>query len=182
MAQTQRSIADLYASIIPDNSANLISAEDLRDAVETLRPRIGGYYFSSSANTTINTISVYELAAGTTAALAANDSELTVSASNRITYTGAAEVRAMVQVNVGIDINSGSQDIMGVWLYKNGSAITGAEIQNNIISSGRPDVFAIQVPVDLVTNDYLEIYVANHAATSNIAITMGTLTIITAPK
>ena len=129
---------------------------------------VKGYYTmqNNATATTINTIGVAEKVAGTTVV-----SSLTRKFShtnNRLTYTGA--LTRTFNVSVSLSLTSGSNNQVALYLAKNGSLITESEIDLTANSSGRFENGTTQALVSLETGDYIEVFVGNETATTDITV------------
>jgi len=94
-------------------------------------------------------------------------------ASGRLTYNGTNDV--VVEMNAAIDIGvNGGTDDVSLAFYINGSMVTKSEIRAGAgdytaINPG-DRVHSIQCLTTLSENDYIEIYVANEDATTDVRI------------
>ena len=113
----------------------------------------GGMYFSSSATTTLSAITPAK-AAGTTSSMGLNGFSHT---SNRLTYTGTATRTFEVLATLSAHTVSGAETLT-FFLYKNGTLITGAEIDRKV-SNNDIGAVAVSALVSLATNDYVEVWV-----------------------
>lgn len=130
----------------------------------------GGIYINSQATTTISTANTPVKVSGTTAAslmFRADDDGV----SNRIRYTGLS--RRYFQVSATFSFNADgswlSSDVVAFYVYKNGvqvpSIYTEMRTSSNSTISG-----SILGVVELETNDYIELWVANKSSTANITL------------
>lgn len=126
------------------------------------------YMVNNTTDTTIGlpNVNVWVKAAGTTTANA-NNSKFT-HASNQLTYTGAFATSFQVSVNCNVRSGSPSQ-VISVGVAKNGTILAESEmtIRTDIANQEYPGSTAAQV--DLVTNDYVEIFVKT-TSSSNLRI------------
>jgi hypothetical protein len=129
----------------------------------------GSLYFSSSAQTTLSAATPAK-AAGTTAGM--ENSGFTASTTNRLTYDGAVtrvfHVEACLSVGTGV-----GAETMTFFIYKNGSIVTGAEIDRKVTTN---DVGACAVAclVSLASTDYVEVWVETLGG-DNMTVEYGTL-------
>ena len=143
----------------------------------------GALYFSSASATTIATAGTPVKAAGTTAAIAgladATDSvDVTVSATNRLTYTGNQRKRFFINAQVALshaDVEGATQRC-GAQLYLNGAAITGSENQADVEANGRSMV-TVSAVIEMGLDDFVEVFVSNEESTANVTVQQGTFTI-----
>lgn len=143
----------------------------------------GALYFSSASATTIATAGTPVKAAGTTAAIAgmsaSTDSvDVTVATTNRLTYTGNARKRMLLNANVDLshaDVEGATQRC-GVQIYLNGSAITGAENRADVEANGRNNL-SVSAVIEMGLDDYVEIWVSNEESTANVTVQTGSFTI-----
>lgn len=125
----------------------------------------GMYLSSSSANTNPTTPAK---ANGTTTSMGLNQFTHT---SNRLTYTGTAT--RTFEITVCISISTSAAETFDVYIYKNGTVITGTQIQRKT-SNNDIGACALGGLVSLATNDYIELYV-HVAGSANITWEYGTI-------
>ena len=154
-ARTKTALAALFA----DNTSQQISPQDLRDFLETMSPSFGGYYFSTPAATTCTDASTFYKAAGTTTET--NSNRVTVATTNRLTYTGTPTIHVHIAASVSFT-TSGTNDVIAVALAKNGTVITGSDMQQYIGAGADIGSTALHFDAMLSTNEYLELWVANN--------------------
>jgi len=163
-SETQRSTSALM-TLYADNAAGDISPQDLRDFVETYKGARGGMSIDSSAATTISTPGTFVKAAGTTQAIS-TPQKMTVATDNRITYTGVADICGCVLVSASVTAGT-NNTVMQAAVYKNGSPISNVNNIHRKISTGTDvGAIAITAPVQLSTNDYIELWVTLDAAST----------------
>ena len=97
----------------------------------------------------------------------------TLTADGRLTYVGKEAIGAGVSAVVTIDPVGGGTDNMGVYIAKNGTVI---EDSLGKASGSTESQLGSVIFVPMVTNDYLEIYVANFSDTSNLIVATGKFT------
>jgi len=163
MADTQRSIADLLA-LLADNCNGEITPQVMRDLVLSLNLAAGFMWVDTPAETPTAQAGTYYKAAGSTT-LAYG--QVFTHTDNRLTYTGAEPIQAFVIATTGLSIASGSNDLVGIQIAKNDGLIAHSEVRRLINSS--PDVGGVgcMATVELDTNDYIELWIANHTQAVN---------------
>lgn len=87
---------------------------------------------------------------------------------NRLTYTGGL-IRDF-QVSVTTSLTSGNNNVIGVYVAKNGTIITESEMYGTTSSSGRAEAITCQTILEMQENDYIEIWVENNTASQNITV------------
>lgn len=172
MADTPRTMAHILANILQDGqSAGAITEQDMRDVAISMKREQGEIYVSSASATTISGAGTYVKAAGTTTLKANNNLWDDASGtSNRLRYTGTPNRTSLVIATGSLQVAS-TANTMGVKLYKNGSAITGNELNFEVDNAAKDYPFIIwNTEYDTATNDYFELFVANIDATDNITV------------
>lgn len=168
MADTQRSLAAIIA-LCADNATAAISEQDIRDVIETLRPRYGSIYVTTPAATTIASTTPFYKAAGTTASL--NLEDWSMPANNRLQYNGAASVHVHAVVSVGFTTASANQ-VIELRLVRNAGYTDTDAVASTVSrkSGGAGDVGSTAVHFDTMMNtgDYLELWVRNATTPSNV--------------
>lgn len=146
-----------------DNKALWISNKGVENSSEIS-------YYTMNGNATETTISVQGTeykAAGTTTSQSVT--QKFTNTDNRATYTGA--ITRLFKVNATLSLTSGNNHQVGVYIAKNGSIITNTETYVTTSGAGRAENVFCQGLVSLATNDYIEIFVENNTATTNITVT-----------
>ena len=123
------------------------------------------------ANATATTVSAtstdYKVSGTTT--LESISQKFTMPTDNRLTYGGAITRDFRVLVNAALE--SGNNNVLGIYIAKNGTVLTNSSNFCTTSSSGKADNNTSQTVVDLATNDYLEVFVSNETGTNNITAT-----------
>jgi hypothetical protein len=132
--------------------------------------QIGQMYFSDNATeNTIATTGVFEKIEGTTTASPIN--QKFSHSNNRLTYTGglarAFKVTSFVSAN-SVQTNAA---VILVRIAKNGVTIPESEAQATTSQSGRNENFPSQAIIEMVENDYVEIFIANDANANSLLVT-----------
>lgn len=125
------------------------------------------YMQANSTVTDIVTQNVGVKIAGTTTA-GTNNIRFSHS-NNRLTYVDGRD-RLFMFSAIGDAINGGNNDQYGFSFYKNGSLIAESEKILTADSAGRAGVFAIQAIIDLVSGDFVEVFVRNVSNTADVTI------------
>jgi hypothetical protein len=89
-------------------------------------------------------------------------------ASNRLTYNGA--LTRDFRILVSTTIISGANNEIGLYIAKNGSTIANSEQYITANPGGRAEGGSCQTVVSLTTNDYVEFFVENDTAATNITV------------
>jgi len=167
-------MADLTVSAAVDTLMTSTDAEDARDNL--ILTECGSYYFSTPASTTLGAATP-ALASGTTTEIGTGVNT-TISATNRVTYDGAASDRLfLATISISMTKGAGGSTVGSVILYKNGSAVTGARIDRDIANANDEGAVSLSTVVSLTGTDYLEIWVESDTG-DDITIESGGLTII----
>ena len=125
----------------------------------------GFYYMVNNATDTpigVPNVNVWVKALGTTTA-DSNNSKFTHS-NNRLTYTGAFNTSFLVTVNTAVRSGASNQNI-SIGIAKNGSILTNSEMTIRTSTSNQEHPGSTQYQIDLVSNDYLELFVKNNQST-----------------
>jgi hypothetical protein len=125
-----------------------------------------GFYYmvNNTTNTTIGSpnVDVWVKAAGTTTADSKN-SKFNHS-NNRLTYTGAFNTSFLVTVNTAVRAGASNQNI-SIGIAKNGTILPNSEMTIRTSTSNQEHPGSTQYQIDLVTNDYVELFVKNTNST-----------------
>jgi hypothetical protein len=89
---------------------------------------------------------------------------------NRATYVGAINRSFKVTATLSVTSTS-SNDQIGFYVAKNGSVIPDSEMYVTTNTNSRAESVTIQTITNLVTNDYVEIWVENDTDASDVIIT-----------
>lgn len=128
---------------------------------------IGNMYMLN--NTTATVIS----SSGTAVKVLGTTTENTINqkfshSDNRLTYTGGL-IRDF-QVSATATLTSGNNNVIGLYVAKNGVVITSSEMYATTSSGGRAESIACQTILEMQENDYIEIWVENDSSTTNITV------------
>lgn len=165
MADTKRSLADIYA-LLADNTAGDISAQDMRDVVATLQPDHGEVSITATSATTISDTTSYFQIAGTYA-LSADAMDWDMNTNGQLRYIGAADRVAHIALSCSMTSGSSNQVIyMGV--AKGGTIITPSIVQRKIGTGADVGSAATHAFIEVSTNDYLTGVVRNTTAANDV--------------
>lgn len=170
MADTQRTLAALQ-TLFADNDVGDIDAQDLRDFLVSTQASVGISYVSASAETTINTVDVWEAVAGTYAQVAAN--RFTVGSDGKLTYTGAPDIGVFLLASVSTT-SPGSNKIFE-WAFSHytvsdatESVVTSTIIRRKVGTGSDVGALALFGYVTMTQNDYVRLFVRNTTDNINV--------------
>ena len=144
------------------NLTRFINCKGIENTAE-----IGNLYMLNNTTTTVISGSgVPTKVLGTTTANVIN--QKFSHSNNRLTYTGGL-IRDF-QVSVTTSLTSGNNNVIGVYVAKNGTIITESEMYGTTSSSGRAESISCQTILEMQENDYIEIWVENNTASQNITV------------
>jgi hypothetical protein len=154
----------------PTNTTDFTTKGYVDDTVNAAFPTIQIYMIDNATATTIAAANTPVKAAGTTTLKSGNVS-FDMPQNNRIRYTGTGTI--IVGVNLASTISSGNAtQTIGGYLYKNGANVGEGfkqEATTSTATTSRANYNAYGY-VELVTNDYLELYVENQTGSNNITV------------
>lgn len=87
---------------------------------------------------------------------------------NRATYVGA--ITRLFRVTGIVSLTAGNNNQIGVYVAKNGSTIASSETYLTANTAGRAENGVVQSIVSLAENEYIEIWVENDSAVTNITV------------
>jgi hypothetical protein len=183
MADTQRSLADIIA-LLANNTAGDISAQDMRDVVETLRMRAGQLSIPevAGADVTIsNTTAYFEVTAPTWTAFAGNDGFDESAGNGRLTYKGAADVMLHIACTISVTTGSNNQ-VLHVMLAKNGVVDDASEVIFKLLTGNDERSTAMHMIASASTGDYFSIKVRNATSAVNVRFECANLQAVSMPK
>lgn len=166
MAQTARTLAEIIA-LLPDNTEGLIDPVDIRDMLVSLVPVHGTMHRDVSAATDIDTPGTYVKGACQTAAGQLHD--MTMPADNRLQYIGVPERHFHFIATISL-ICGGINQVIGVKFAKNGAVIDASVSRRKIGTGTDIGALTIQAEVNMVTNDYIELWVTNETSTNSVTL------------
>ena len=145
-----------------DNKTRFINCKGIDNTAE-----IGNYYMlNNTTATTVASSGVAYKIAGTTTANTIN--QKFSHSDNRLTYTGGL-IRDF-QVSATASLTSGNNNVIGLYVAKNGVVISSSEMYATTSSGGRAESIACQTILDMEENDYIEIWVENDSSATNITV------------
>ncbi len=125
------------------------------------------YYMNANATpTTIASAGVAYKILGTTTANAIN--QKFTHTNNRATYTG--EIQRDFQVTAIVTFTTGANKQIGLYVAKNGTTIPDSEMYANSGSAGRADSISVQTVLNLVEDDFIELFIENDTDTTSITV------------
>lgn len=146
-----------------DNKALFSNCQGIDNSAD-----VAQYFMNGNATATvISSVGVEVKVAGTTTNGAAT--QKFTHSDNRATYVGA--LTRFFKVTATLSVSSGNNNQVGAYIAKNGTIIPESEIYGTTNSGGRAENIVIQTLVELTENDYIEIFVENETATTNITVT-----------
>lgn len=148
-----------------DNKALFTNCKGVSNSAE-----IGQCYFTN--NTTQNTIAttgVFEKILGTTSASAVN--QKFSHTNNSLTYTGGITRSFRVTASCSAQAITTNATTILVRAAKNGTTIAESESQATTSATLRNENFYSQAIIELATNDYLELWIANATNANNVLVT-----------
>ena len=168
MPDTQRSIAQVKA-LLADNLTQQISAQDVRDFLETIRAGHGEISVTASAETTIAAIDTWTDAAGTFA-LSGNAMNWDMNTNGQLRYIGASPRVAHIAISFSMTTAANNKNV-SIGCAKNGTIITPS-IVNRLVATGADEgTGAVHAFIDVTTNDYLTVQVRNNTDNVNMTLT-----------
>lgn len=121
--------------------------------------RVGSMLMEGNAtDTVINTVNVWEKIDGTTVAGAAL-ARFTHIASNRLRYDDADDREVIVNVSLSVSVVGGGTKTLEFAVFLTGAKVSNASAVVEVSAANA--MVSLNVPVAIVQNDYLEIYVRN---------------------
>lgn len=148
-----------------DNKALFQNCKGINNSSE-----IGQMYFSDNATeNTIATQGVFEKIEGTTVASSVN--EKFSHSSNRLTYTGGIARDFVITASCSANSVQTAAANITVRIAKNGVTLADSESQATTSQSGRNENFYCQTIIQMTTNDYVEMFIANNSTANNLLVT-----------
>lgn len=146
-----------------DNKALFVNNRGVSNSAETS-------YYTMNGNVTATTIGATNTpvkVAGTTTSQPIT--QKFTNTNNRATFTGA--ITRTFKVTATLSCTSGNNNQIGVYIAKNNSVADETESYITTNGSGRAEQAKVQGIFELATDDYIEIFVENSTAASNITVT-----------
>ena len=125
----------------------------------------GFYYMVNNTTDTpigVPNVNTWVKALGTTTA-DSNNSKFSHS-NNRLTYSGAFNTSFLITVNTAVRAGASNQNI-SIGIAKNGTILTNSEMTIRTSTSNQEHPGSTQYQIDLITNDYVELFVKNNQQT-----------------
>lgn len=131
--------------------------------------QIGQMYFNNSLNAnSIGTTNVFEKIVGITTASSIN--QKFSHTDNRLTYTGGLARSFKITASSSAASQVTNNILILIRVAKNGVTIAESEAQSTTSAAGRYESFFSQCIVEMTTNDYIELWVANGTNANGIAV------------
>lgn len=175
MADIHRTLTDLLNNLFQDGQADgSITEQHMRDLILSLgQIPYGSIYTLAPVETTINSVGVYEKGACTTQSNSLRNFDMP--ADNRLRYIGLIPFHVHIACSISMT-SAGSNNLAGFKLYlyddsaASGAVIDGSQVRRHITTGADEGSTALHWDVEMNTNDYLEIHVANFTSTDNITL------------
>jgi hypothetical protein len=148
-----------------DNKALFINCKGIGNSAE-----IGqAYYINNTTQNPIATTGVFEKILGTTTASPVN--QKFSHTNNRLTYTGGITRSFRVTASCSAQAITTNNTTILVRAAKNGTTIAESESQATTSGTLRNENFYSQAIVELTTNDFIELFIANATNANNLLVT-----------
>jgi hypothetical protein len=145
-----------------DNRTRIGNSKGVKNTTE-----IGNYFMlNNSTQTVIASAGVPVKIAGTTTANTIN--QKFTHTDNRLTYTGG--LLRNFQISGTASFTSGNNQVIGLYVSKNGTLLTNSEMYATTSGSGRAESIHIQTILELDENDYIEIWIENDNSSQDITV------------
>lgn len=92
---------------------------------------------------------------------------------NRLTYSGAVGARFLVTATFSASCSGPTEAIF--YLYKNGTKVAGTDISRTIGAGAQKDSGACAAIINLLKDDYVELWCETNASADDITIESGTI-------
>lgn len=170
MPETKKSYSDLISTIFQDGQPdNSITAGDMRDFIASMMMPFGSAYMEDNATaTTINTIDVFEVIAGTFTA-GSNLEDFTVSAAGVLTYTGDPDRLIPLVASVGL-VSAADNKVFEFQWFKNGTTAIAPKQARKHPTAADVGHISVRADVLLSTDDTVQLKVANATDTANVTV------------
>jgi hypothetical protein len=127
------------------------------------------YYNGNATENTIATQGVFEKILGTTTANA-NNTKFSHT-SNRLTYTAGITREFVITANASAQSVTTQTATIAIRIAKNGTTIAESESRATTSQNARNENFFCQALVELATNDFVELFIANNTSALNLLVT-----------
>ncbi len=165
MADTIRTSTALFA-LLANNTDGDISAQDLRDMLQSLRDGHGEMYVSSAASMTPDDTATYKDLAGTFT-LVSGAHNWDMNTNGQLRYTGTPDRHATIQVAISMTSGSNNQ-ILHFRVAKNGTSLPPTEIIRKVGTGAAIGAAALNGDSTFSTNDYFTVQVRNASSTGTV--------------
>lgn len=153
----------LPAVTYTDNKALFVNCVNIPNSGD-----ISQYYMNGNVTPTIvGSIGVAYKVLGTTTSAAVT--QKFINTNNRATYVGA--LTKYFSVTATLSLTSGNNNQIGIYIAKNNNILPESEIYVTTNGAGRAESAVVQALVQLTAGDYIEIFVENSTASTNITVT-----------
>ncbi len=174
MADTARTLAALQ-TLLADNSSGAVSAQDLRDMLESLRNDHGEISITSAVETTIDTINVWvEADAGTWALTAGVTNNFSMGTNGRLQYDGNETRLFHIACSVAW-ISAGNGKVYELAIGVDGTPITPSITRRKIGTGADVGATAVHALTQLATSSYLSLMVRNITDAVNVTLSLSNL-------
>jgi hypothetical protein len=179
MTDTMRSLSSL-TTLLADNNAGDISAQDLRDAVIASLPAgyAAAYISDSSATSPSDTATWVTVAGGWT--LEDSTSNWSMGTNGQFQWDGAADRQANVSVALSMTTENNNQQTQFA-IGVNGTATTSTIIQRYVNTGADVGAAAVVGHVDVSNGDYISLMCRNITSATDITVLLASLTIADFP-
>jgi hypothetical protein len=144
--------------LLTNNSSNFIATETLGEL----------YMIANVTDTTFSAISTPTKVLGTT--ISGELARFTMSANNRLTYTGLDSVNLFASIAFSASKSGGGTQDARFFLYKNGIKVIPTTRHIDLRTNGDLESCVVQGFVPLVTGDYVELWVENQTSTQAVLV------------
>lgn len=127
------------------------------------------YYNNNTTQNAIATTNVFEKIVGTT--IAGSINQKFSHTNNRLEYTGGLARSFKVTAFLSAQAISTNATTILVRIAKNGVTIAESEAQATTSATGRNESFPCQAIIEMTTNDYVEMFIANATNANNLLVT-----------
>jgi len=148
---------------VSDNKTNFIKCKGIQNTSE-----VSQYYMNGNTTTTViaaTNTPVKVLGTTTSSAI----TQKFTNTDNRATYVGS--LTKVFKVSATLSIESGNNNQIGIYVSKNGTVLSDSEVYGTTSGAGRSENIKVHTLVELLTNDYIEIWVENATAVNDILVT-----------
>lgn len=182
MAQTQNTVSGVW-TLLADNTTGAISPRDLRDALETWRPRHGQIYVAAadSGDITISNSNDYFEATAMTWTLSSGAHEFDESDGNgRLTYTGAQDIMCHIACTISVT-STGSNQVIHWRIGVSGTTNAASEVQRKIGTGADVGSTALHLIASLSTGDHVSLFARNATSATNVTLECANIQIMSMP-